>query len=170
MIRDVLNGLEGVQRLGDGWTAICPAHNDRNPSLSIDEAKDGQVLVHCHAGCSQKAVISELKKLGVWRKPDADYMASQSNRKLTDRRADSATRKYCSAIWTQSHEVTEDAADPLCAYLKARGLDSKYLPDCIRLHPNHAYRQKGKPLSTHPTMVARISSQDGDLLEFTVLF
>lgn len=30
--------------------ALCPAHADRNPSLSISE-KDGKVLIHCMAGC-----------------------------------------------------------------------------------------------------------------------
>jgi putative DNA primase/helicase len=49
--------------------ARCPAHDDRNPSLSLKDA-DGRVLVHCHAGCAQRAVVEALKDLGVW--PDRD--------------------------------------------------------------------------------------------------
>ena len=30
--------------------AICPAHPDKNPSLSIRE-DNGRILVHCFAGC-----------------------------------------------------------------------------------------------------------------------
>jgi hypothetical protein len=45
--------------------ACCPAHDDRNPSLSIREA-DGKVLVRCHAGCPQQAVIDALKARGLW--------------------------------------------------------------------------------------------------------
>lgn len=54
-----------ARRSGDCSMAKCPAHDDRNPSLSIQE-KDGKVLVHCHAGCSQRAVIDALSALGLW--------------------------------------------------------------------------------------------------------
>jgi 5S rRNA maturation endonuclease (ribonuclease M5) len=56
----ILSRLEGVQRNGSGWRALCPAHADKNPSLSINE-RDGKILVHCHAGCSQEAVCAALK-------------------------------------------------------------------------------------------------------------
>ena len=36
--------------------AQCPAHEHRNPSLSITGI-EGQVLVHCHAGCPIEAVL-----------------------------------------------------------------------------------------------------------------
>jgi DNA primase len=40
-----------ARRSGSSWMAKCPAHEDRNPSLSIREV-DGKVLLHCHAGCT----------------------------------------------------------------------------------------------------------------------
>jgi DNA primase len=45
--------------------ARCPAHDDRTPSLSIREV-EGKVLIHCHAGCSQRDVIAALKSGGLW--------------------------------------------------------------------------------------------------------
>jgi putative DNA primase/helicase len=54
-----------AHRSGTGWMAKCPAHDDNNPSLSIREV-DGKVLLHCHAGCAQRAVIDALKVRGVW--------------------------------------------------------------------------------------------------------
>ena len=39
------------------WTARCPAHDDRRPSLSIRELDDQRVLVHCHAGCGVQEVL-----------------------------------------------------------------------------------------------------------------
>jgi DNA primase len=48
--------------------ACCPAHDDRNPSLSIREA-DGKILLHCHAGCSQGDVIAALESRGLWDAP-----------------------------------------------------------------------------------------------------
>jgi len=55
----LLARLQGVRRNGGGWQALCPAHADKNPSLSI-HARDGRILLHCHANCSQEAVLAAL--------------------------------------------------------------------------------------------------------------
>src|SRR5262245_4827717 len=60
----IATGLGG-RRCGRGWTAGCPAHKDRTPSLAIHE-RNGRVLVHCHAGCSQADVIAALRARGLW--------------------------------------------------------------------------------------------------------
>jgi putative DNA primase/helicase len=54
-----------ARRTGSTWMAKCPAHEDRNPSLAIRE-KDGKVLFHCHAGCSQRDVLNALKARDIW--------------------------------------------------------------------------------------------------------
>jgi putative DNA primase/helicase len=65
----------------------CPAHKDDNPSLAITE-KNGKILVHCHGGCQQKAVITELINRDLWpskRKYDpivAEYNYTDKNGKL----------------------------------------------------------------------------------------
>ena len=41
------------------WVALCPAHDDRSPSLSVGY-KDGKTLLYCHTGCSQEAVLDAL--------------------------------------------------------------------------------------------------------------
>jgi len=41
---------------GKGWSARCPAHEDRRPSLSVSEGDDGRALVRCHAGCTVDAI------------------------------------------------------------------------------------------------------------------
>ncbi len=58
MIADaLLSRLDGVRPTGqDQWVARCPAHEDRDPSLSIAE-KDDRVLIHCHAGCYVSEVV-----------------------------------------------------------------------------------------------------------------
>jgi hypothetical protein len=48
------------RRSGRGWTTRCPAHEDRNPSLSITEATDGKVLLKCWAGCTTESVLAAL--------------------------------------------------------------------------------------------------------------
>ena len=62
---DALAHALEARRSGSAWMACCPAHEDSNPSLSIKEV-DGKVLVRCHAGCSQVAVIDALKARGLW--------------------------------------------------------------------------------------------------------
>lgn len=52
----ILSRLSNVKESKDGWVALCPAHEDRSPSLSISQADDGRALVHCHAGCSTDSV------------------------------------------------------------------------------------------------------------------
>jgi hypothetical protein len=49
----------GGRKVGGGWMARCPAHEDRNPSLSVHDADEGKVLVCCHAGCDQARVKLE---------------------------------------------------------------------------------------------------------------
>lgn len=53
---DFLSGLNGVYRLRNGFMSCCPAHPDRNPSLSI-RWKDGRILIKCFAGCPPEDVV-----------------------------------------------------------------------------------------------------------------
>ena len=48
------------KRNGKGWSARCPVHDDRNPSLSISEGDDGRALVKCHAKCSVDSVCKAI--------------------------------------------------------------------------------------------------------------
>lgn len=61
--------LGKARRVGREWQCLCPAHNDHDPSLSIIE-KGGKLLFTCRAGCSNEAVIEQLKSRGLWEKPE----------------------------------------------------------------------------------------------------
>lgn len=54
----LLSRLKRVRPSGVGWSAACPAHEDKNPSLSINLGDDGRILVHCHAKCALEAVMA----------------------------------------------------------------------------------------------------------------
>jgi hypothetical protein len=56
---DLLARLVGALCSGDGWTARCPAHEDRHNSLSI-HLRDGRWLLKCHAGCGWQEIIEAL--------------------------------------------------------------------------------------------------------------
>ncbi|MCL4291382.1 MAG: AAA family ATPase [Thermoleophilia bacterium] len=57
---ELVSRLKRAKRSGTGWTARCPAHDDRTPSLSVSEGDDGRLLVKCHAGCATEAVVAAL--------------------------------------------------------------------------------------------------------------
>jgi hypothetical protein len=56
----VLSLLEKVTKRGNGYTALCPAHDDLRPSLSIQQGDDGHVLLFCHAGCEPKDIVAAI--------------------------------------------------------------------------------------------------------------
>jgi len=57
-VSTLLGRLEGVRPAGDGrWSARCPAHDDRSPSLTIRDIGD-RILIHCHAGCATEDVLA----------------------------------------------------------------------------------------------------------------
>lgn len=43
-----------------GWAALCPAHEDRSPSLSVGNGTNGDAVIHCHAGCSIDDILPAL--------------------------------------------------------------------------------------------------------------
>ncbi len=58
MIGNLLNRLEKVKGAKGRWTACCPAHGDKSPSLAITQLDDGRILLKCFAGCSAYEVVS----------------------------------------------------------------------------------------------------------------
>jgi hypothetical protein len=62
-IDKVLERLQDVHPSGvdeSSYYALCPAHADSSPSLSVTEADDGQILLHCHSGCTCQQIVKEM--------------------------------------------------------------------------------------------------------------
>jgi len=96
-VADVLARLDKVKKSGAGWTARCPAHDDKNPSLSISEADDGKVLLYCHAGCEYPDVA---RALGIGR---------EHARFVPTRRFSTMS----TAALADTYEYTDEQAKPL---------------------------------------------------------
>ena len=57
---ELLLRLDAVRSRGIGkWSARCPAHQDKNPSLSIGEESD-RILLHCFALCEKRDIVAAL--------------------------------------------------------------------------------------------------------------
>lgn len=59
-IEKILMRCDGVRKSGKGYSCRCPAHDDKNASLSITEADNGNCLIYCFAGCSALSIVQAL--------------------------------------------------------------------------------------------------------------
>lgn len=134
------------RKSGRGWSAHCPAHDDKHPSLSINE-KNGKVLVFCHAGCSQSDVIDALKRLGLWEYQWDDF---QHQRKTLHELTPEEKKKLALKIWKESVPATNTLVE---TYLASRGFTIP-IPPSLRFHSKLKHLPSGK---TYPCMVALIT-------------
>jgi hypothetical protein len=61
-VENVLKRLSGLRSSTGGWSARCPAHDDRNNSLSISVGDDGRILLYCFVDCPTTEIV---KKIGL---------------------------------------------------------------------------------------------------------
>jgi hypothetical protein len=59
-VENLISRLDKVKGRNGSWTARCPAHDDKGPSLAVREGKDGRVLLHCFAGCQTANVLGAI--------------------------------------------------------------------------------------------------------------
>lgn len=59
MIDNLLSRLEKVKGRNGSWTACCPAHADKSPSLAIRE-DGGKILLRCFAGCEVANIVGAI--------------------------------------------------------------------------------------------------------------
>lgn len=57
-IETLLGRLQKVKSTSRGrWVCSCPAHADRSPSMHIQIADDGKILINCKAGCDTYSIL-----------------------------------------------------------------------------------------------------------------
>lgn len=58
ILSNFISRLKKVKRSGNNqYMALCPAHDDKSPSLGITLGKKGQVVFNCLAGCSKLEIL-----------------------------------------------------------------------------------------------------------------
>lgn len=58
-LQEFISLLKKVRKNGAGYTALCPAHDDQQRSLSVEES-GSRILVKCFAGCDAQTIVSAL--------------------------------------------------------------------------------------------------------------
>ncbi len=122
---DTLRLVEGLNGRWHGYSAICrcPAHNDRDPSLSIRQGDRG-ILVTCFAGCSAEEVLRALRQVEPGNLPST-------------RPTESGRVRSVEPLWNDAREVGGTIAE---RYVENRFL-TPGLPD-VRFHPRCPHKPK----------------------------
>ena len=113
----ILDRLESYHRAGTQYYARCPAHNDSDPSLTLREADDGRVLIHCFAGCGAAEVLEALNlslcdlfpagALADYLPPCEEFGRAQPHRRLFNSRAEARSVLYACALARAEGHVLE---------------------------------------------------------------
>jgi putative DNA primase/helicase len=161
----------GGRKVGNGWMARCPAHDDHDPSLSIRDGKK-KVLVRCHAGCARAMVIAALRKRGLWEQRDHCLFNRAAPLDVTNESLDRDDQKRTERALAKWRSATADSGTLMDTYLCSRGLHIPP-PPTLRFHPGLKHPSGGiwpamialvtrgsddKPLAIHRTFLARDGS------------
>ena len=148
-----------ARKSGGGWMALCPAHEEKTPSLHISEGKDGKPLFHCFGGCPQNALIDALRRRGAWH--DGPTRATSQvlrnlvrkakpmTAELTDDEKES--QEACQRAW---EAAVPAEGTPAQLYLQCRGIVSTKTP----LPPSLRY------LEAKNALVAAVTRPDNEEL------
>ena len=77
-LEKILPMLKRVTKSKNGYMACCPAHDDKNPSLSLKRRDDGGVLFNCFGGCSLEDVLAALGLMTQDIMPDAENQTNKT--------------------------------------------------------------------------------------------
>jgi putative DNA primase/helicase len=155
---DLARHLGGKKSGSRSWSCRCPAHRDSNPSLSVTEADDGKILVHCHAGCSQDAVIDALRNRGLLWRVHGEAITPELRRVVKRWRecAEPDTAALVNRLWAEAIDLAGTVAEE---YLGARGiiLAPELRVIALRFHPACVWES-----GTVPCLIAGFRAIDGD--------
>ena len=149
-------GREIVERLGGEWRRSgglcrCPAHDDKNPSLSV---RPGQrrLLFHCFAGCETSRVIRELGALQLL---GPALPTGSGERGSGPAYPDRRNRGAATRLWAAAHPIERSPAE---AYLRNRGLTLEAWD--LRYHARTPYG-RGTQTIFRPALLAAVRDNSG---------
>jgi putative DNA primase/helicase len=149
----VEEGRRLVEQLGGTWATDrgvcrCPAHDDRNPSLSVRLGRS-RLLLHCFAGCEIADILRALRRASLVSRSDTDAALAETCPEPASL-SGAAIR-----LWGSARPIPSTAAQ---RYLAARSLRTDS-PE-IRFHPRTP--QGPKPFTRfRPALIAAVRDETG---------
>ena len=132
--------------------ARCPAHGDKNPSLSLSDGPSGRLLAHCKVGCTFADVLDALRGLGIvegsGKVPETDPAELARYAEAQRREAEKKERQAL-AVWNEALPIHGSPAE---TYLRGRSITCA-LPETLRFHQECWHGATARRL---PAMVARV--------------
>jgi putative DNA primase/helicase len=165
---DVLHDVR--PKANGGYTACCAAHDDHDPSLSINVGNNGRLLFYCFAGCAFVDIVNAIKERQATERSkscNGPRTGCNGSRFRDPKQVSSYAHKRCNGvtdhlggslalrIWRGALPAKQTLVE---TYLRARGI-SIPVPECLRFyewlkHPDGRYM---------PAMVAAVTNVSGDL-------
>lgn len=150
-----------ARRSGRGWSARCPAHADRSPSLSIGSAPDGRLLLHCFVGCTFEDILEALRARGVIvgtsRSFGVRHTRGERRRGSQPDRQQDITRRieFARRLWSAAVPAQGTLVE---TYLASRGVSLP--PQGLRFAPTLRHPSG----ATAPAMTAAVRDVAGGLI------
>lgn len=144
--------------------ACCPAHGDRTPSLTLSDAANGRLLLHCKTGCDFRDVLGALRGMGLVEGTGTarELDAAEVARRLAAEKAYAERReRQAAAVWKEAQPIRGTLAE---TYLRHRRITC-LLPNTLRFHPE-CWHPTAKRL---PAMVALVEGAEGFAVHRTYL-
>jgi len=160
-VNDLLNRLQRLRKAGEGWSALCPAHPDKNPSLSVGVGDGGQILLRCFSGCPVKAIVEALGlSMG-------DLFAQRQATESAD--LDHAIDFPPVAQWLRDRKLTDSEIARLYACMTPQGpavvfryVTAEGLPLYEKVRPIGAKRFWRRPRGTDTVLYGLLDLDSGD--------
>ncbi len=114
--------------------ARCPAHGDKNPSLSLSDGEGDRLLARCHAGCSFTDILDAMKGLGLVEGTSHYTPPSREDwERIRQAEEEHAIKQeeHALACWREAVPIQGTVAE---TYLRHRGITAD-LPETLRFHP-----------------------------------
>jgi hypothetical protein len=138
----LLAGDKKPRRTGNGWLTWCPAHSDKEPSLSIADCVGGTLLIHCFGGCQYHAVIEKLEAKGLWSNGNS-FHAGKAAGVLT--LEEFAKAKELELAFLAQHGVGQAyGKDGPYLVFEYRGVDGQPITEATRFRFSMSERPKSK--------------------------
>jgi len=163
-LNTVLSQVSKYKQVKDYYMAICPAHDDHNPSLKVSQADDGKVLLKCYAGCDTESVV---RAMGLKMNDLFTKSSSMSSKALSSPRPRTAGKNASVAADKRSghrnsgdsdlegmlvkaiYEYVDELGKPLFTVLRyedPKGIKKK----TFRQEPAAGYKQRNKLTKKRP--------------------
>ena len=146
-------GASLVRRLGGTWHGAsgmcrCPAHDDRNPSLSVRVGQT-RLLFKCFAGCDRRDVLRAIRRFEP-KSLEASGAAVPPNDDL-----DAWLQMRAQDLWFSARPINGSLGE---IYLGRRSID--IAPACLRFH-HRTPLGKGAMAKFRPALLAAITDDSG---------